>query len=124
MFEWFTEPARQVMGLACEEADRLRHNYVGPEHVLAALARQESSPAGIRAGSERCPRRAGQAGRAGGAAGPVAQQADLLASLGIDFTSVQRAIEESFGAEAVCAASLARAGALGCGRTGSSSPAH
>jgi len=56
--------------------------------------------------------------------GPWRNKAGLLASLGIDLTSVQRAIEESFGAEAVCAASLARAGALGCGRTGSSSPAH
>ena len=37
VFERFTGPADQVMCLAYEEADRLRHDYVGPEHVLAGL---------------------------------------------------------------------------------------
>jgi len=45
MFERFDEPAQQVMDLACEESDRLRHDYVGPEHVLAGLARQDTSRA-------------------------------------------------------------------------------
>lgn len=45
MFERFTVPARQVMDLACAEADRLRHDYVGPEHVLAGLSRQAGSRA-------------------------------------------------------------------------------
>jgi len=39
VFERFTERARKVLGLAYEEADRLRHDYVGPEHVLAGLSR-------------------------------------------------------------------------------------
>lgn len=45
MFERFTEPPHEVMDLAGQESDRLRHDYVGPEHVLAGLApaRQESS---------------------------------------------------------------------------------
>src|SRR5260370_36726061 len=110
MFERFTEPANQVMCLACEEADRLRHDYVGPEHVLAGLTRQEDSraaailreagldPEAVRAGLDRL----------------VAQQilppawrnkTAPLHSLGIDLPPVQRTIEESFGTQAVCAAS-------------------
>jgi ClpA/ClpB-like protein len=41
MFERFTEPARDVLGLAQDEARLLGHNYVGSEHVLLALLRAE-----------------------------------------------------------------------------------
>ena len=37
MFERFSERARQVVVLAQEEARRLRHNYIGTEHLLLAL---------------------------------------------------------------------------------------
>jgi ATP-dependent Clp protease ATP-binding subunit ClpA len=45
MFERLAPPARQVMARAEQESDRLRHNYVGPEHVLAGLA-ADDGPAG------------------------------------------------------------------------------
>ena len=39
MFEHFTEPARQVVMLAEDEARLMRHARVGTEHLLVALAR-------------------------------------------------------------------------------------
>jgi ATPases with chaperone activity, ATP-binding subunit len=41
MFERFTERARQVVVLAQDEARRLRHNYIGTEHLLLGLLREE-----------------------------------------------------------------------------------
>ena len=41
MFERFTERARQVVVLAQEEARTLRHNYIGSEHLLLGLVREE-----------------------------------------------------------------------------------
>jgi ATP-dependent Clp protease ATP-binding subunit ClpC len=41
MFERFTERARQVVVLAQEEARGLRHNYIGTEHLLLGLIREE-----------------------------------------------------------------------------------
>ena len=37
MFERFTNRARQVVVLSQEEAVRLRHNYIGTEHILLGL---------------------------------------------------------------------------------------
>ena len=41
MFERFTERARQVVVLARSEAEALKHNYIGTEHVLLGLVREE-----------------------------------------------------------------------------------
>ncbi len=41
MFERFTEPARQVVVLAQDEARTLQHNYIGTEHILLGLLREE-----------------------------------------------------------------------------------
>ncbi len=41
MFERFTEKARQVVVLAQEEARALEHNYIGTEHILLGLLREE-----------------------------------------------------------------------------------
>jgi ATP-dependent Clp protease ATP-binding subunit ClpC len=41
MFERFTERARHVVVLAQDEARRLRHNYIGTEHLLLGLLREE-----------------------------------------------------------------------------------
>ena len=40
MFERFTERARKVVTLAQEEAGRLRHDYIGTEHMLLGLLRE------------------------------------------------------------------------------------
>jgi len=41
VFERFTERARQVVVLAQDEARKLRHNYIGTEHILLGLLREE-----------------------------------------------------------------------------------
>ncbi len=49
-FEKFTGPARKVVVLAQEEARRFNHNYIGTEHLLLGLIREEE---GIAAGALR-----------------------------------------------------------------------
>jgi ATP-dependent Clp protease ATP-binding subunit ClpC len=41
MFERFTDRARQVVVLAQDEARALKHNYIGTEHLLLGLLREE-----------------------------------------------------------------------------------
>ncbi|HKD94726.1 MAG TPA: Clp protease N-terminal domain-containing protein [Gaiellaceae bacterium] len=41
MFERYTERARQVVVLAQDEARALRHNYIGTEHILLGLLREQ-----------------------------------------------------------------------------------
>jgi ATP-dependent Clp protease ATP-binding subunit ClpC len=41
IFEKFTKHARQVLQIAQEEAARLNHNYIGTEHLLLGLAKEE-----------------------------------------------------------------------------------
>jgi catechol 2,3-dioxygenase-like lactoylglutathione lyase family enzyme len=40
-FDKFTERARKVLSLAQEEAQRFSHNYIGTEHLLLGLIREE-----------------------------------------------------------------------------------
>jgi len=110
MYERFTERAWKVLGLAYEEAERLRHDYVGPEHVLVGLSQQEDSRAAailhaldlgpdvLRAGLDHLV-------AVGVLPGPERNKADLLRSLGIDLAAVQRVAEHSFGMDALLAAS-------------------
>ena len=42
----FSAATRRVLRYAEEEADRLRHSYIGSEHLLLALVREEDSIAG------------------------------------------------------------------------------
>lgn len=46
MFDRFTVRARKVMVLARQEAQRLRNDYIGTEHLLLGLMRDPDSPAG------------------------------------------------------------------------------
>ena len=41
MFGRFTESAQKVMLLAQQEAQKLRHNYVGTEHLLLGLLEED-----------------------------------------------------------------------------------
>src|ERR687889_52037 len=45
MFERFTERARQVVVLAQEEARTLNHNYIGTEHIILGLVRENEGVA-------------------------------------------------------------------------------
>src|SRR4051812_9226563 len=40
-FNRFTERARKALQLAQEEAQRFNHNYIGTEHILLGLIREE-----------------------------------------------------------------------------------
>src|SRR5919204_1556482 len=40
-FDKFTKRARRVLTFAQEEAQRLNHNYIGTEHILLGLIREE-----------------------------------------------------------------------------------
>ncbi len=62
----FTQRARRVLGFAQDEAERMNHSYIGSEHLLAGLLRED-----------------------GGVAG------DVLRKLGLDVASVQKAVERS-----------------------------
>jgi ATP-dependent Clp protease ATP-binding subunit ClpA len=105
VFERFTDRARQVVVLAQEEARGLGHGYVGTEHLLLALMREEQGVAarvltgagvsldGVRSDvlgivGEGAP-------RASDLVGPA--DADALRAIGIDVDSIRERIEESFG---------------------------
>ena len=42
----FTQRARRVLTLAQEEAERLSHNYIGTEHLLLGMVKEENGIAG------------------------------------------------------------------------------
>ncbi len=44
-FEKFSERARRVLTCAQEEAQHLNHNYIGTEHILLGLVREEEGVA-------------------------------------------------------------------------------
>ncbi len=44
--ERFTQRARRVLSLAQEEAEKMRHAYIGTEHLLLGLMREEGGVAG------------------------------------------------------------------------------
>lgn len=44
-FERFTERAKKVLTMAQEEAERARHNYIGTEHLLLGLLREQDGVA-------------------------------------------------------------------------------
>jgi hypothetical protein len=106
VFDRFTQRARQVVVLAEQESDRLGHNYLGPEHVLASIAAQAGTHAGrvlrsrgldaaaIRAELDRLVSQ--------GILPPRwRNHSELLGSVGIDLAAVRRSMEEAFGGQAV-----------------------
>ncbi len=44
--ERFTQRARRVLSLAHQEAERMRHNYIGTEHLLLGLMQEDGGGAG------------------------------------------------------------------------------
>src|SRR5207247_5451616 len=44
-FDTFTKRAQRVIQLAQEEAQRFNHNYIGTEHILLGLVREEGGVA-------------------------------------------------------------------------------
>jgi ATP-dependent Clp protease ATP-binding subunit ClpA len=67
-FDKFTERARRVLRLAQEEAQRFQHNYIGTEHLLLGLVREDEGVA-----------------------------AKVLHDLGVDLQKVRSSIEDIIG---------------------------
>jgi ATP-dependent Clp protease ATP-binding subunit ClpC len=67
-FEKFSEPARKVLSLAQEEAQRFHHTYIGTEHLLLGMVREGEGVA-----------------------------AKVLASSGFELTKVRSAVEAIIG---------------------------
>ncbi len=67
-FEKFSERARRVLTMAQEEARQLNHNYIGTEHILLGLVREEEGVA-----------------------------AKILTNLGVTLTKVRSAVESRIG---------------------------
>jgi ATP-dependent Clp protease ATP-binding subunit ClpA len=96
MFERFTDSARDCVVGAQEEARGLGHRYIGTEHLLAALAREERGLGG------RVVRDLGLTPEAIRddilqIVGPGELDRDALATIGIDLDEVRRRVEETFG---------------------------
>ena len=109
MLDRFNDAACRVCDLAYGEAERLRHDYLGPEHVLVGLAEVTDGGTGpiMRArglGPDALRARVDLLVADGTLPGPWRNQADLLRGLGIDLGEVRRAVESSFGPDAICAA--------------------
>lgn len=92
MFERFTERARQVVVLAQDEARALQHNYIGTEHILLGLLREEDGlatrllePFGFRVEDVRVEvdRIAGQGDEIGGGQIPFTQHARRVLDLAV-----------------------------------------
>ena len=113
MFERFTDRARRVVTMAQDESRTLGHRYVGTEHLLLALTRDEGGVAArvlADAGVSGDDVRADVLEIVGtGAVGAVdllgPADADALRAIGIDVDSIRQRIEESFGPGALDLAS-------------------
>lgn len=96
MFERFTEEARMTMHLAQEEARRLRHRSIGPEHILIALL-AEGHGAAARALHDHGLVAADLRERVLDLADPGALDPEALAAIGIDLDQVREITESAFG---------------------------
>ena len=112
MFERFTAGAREVVVLAQDEARGLRHNYLGTEHLLLGLLREQAG-VGRRAldrlGVELDDARFDVV-RIIGEGDPEEGDAEALRSIGIDLDEVRRRVEETFGPGALERVPAARPG--------------
>jgi hypothetical protein len=106
MGDRFSGQVGLVLDLAQDEADRLGHRYVGPEHLLLGLLRDGSSRAvrvlqahgmGLTAARVALGRLADR----GVVPGPRASDAELLGTLGIDLEAIRRTVEQTFGVQAL-----------------------
>jgi ATP-dependent Clp protease ATP-binding subunit ClpA len=106
MFDRLTPAARRVMGLASEESEQLGHGYIGDEHVLLGLLREQASQASslLRehgldlSGAHAELQRLVAAGLT-----PRSHTDDVraLRAVGIDVANVRQRLVTAFGAEAV-----------------------
>jgi ATP-dependent Clp protease ATP-binding subunit ClpA len=95
MFERFTGAARQAVVGAREESAALKHGHIGTEHLLLGVLRQADDPATavlVDAGLDLATARAAVARVLGGG-----DDAEALATIGVDLDAVREAVEAAFG---------------------------
>lgn len=99
-----TQQAREATHLAQLEAERLQHRYLGPEHLLLALLRQDSTAARLlRANGldlEHTRADADRLGTQGVLPRPRPSDAEVLATVGVDLKAVRDRLIETFGGDA------------------------
>jgi ATP-dependent Clp protease ATP-binding subunit ClpA len=106
VFGRFTEEAHQVLDLGRDEAERIGHRYLGPEHLLLGMLHEGASGAArlLRAhGIGLAAARTELFALAERGAVPAARPSDraLLGTLGIDLEEIRRTTEQTFGAIAL-----------------------
>jgi ATP-dependent Clp protease ATP-binding subunit ClpA len=100
VFERFTDRAREAVVHAQDEARRLRHDYIGTEHLLLGILRDGSGVGArvlYRLGIDLDGIRSDVRRLIGGLPEGATSDADALRSLGIDLDEVRRRVEEAFG---------------------------
>ena len=105
VFERFTDPARRVVELSQDEARSLHHGYLGTEHLLLALLREQDgvaaqvlADAGVSAADVRADVLDIVGAGPAGAVDPLGPtDTEALRSIGIDVDSIRQRIEETFG---------------------------
>jgi ATP-dependent Clp protease ATP-binding subunit ClpA len=106
VFGRFTEQAHQVLDLGRDEAERIGHRYLGPEHLLLGMLHEGTSGAArlLRAHGVGLEAARGELlGLAELGVVPAARPSDraLLGTLGIDLEEIRRTTERTFGAAAL-----------------------
>jgi hypothetical protein len=101
VFEGSAE-VRRIVALAGEEASRFGHRYVGPEHLLLGMLREDRSGAARVLQAEGVDQEAARAalGRLaaqGVVPRPRPSDAELLGTLGIELETVRHDAEQAFG---------------------------
>ena len=117
MFERFTDQSRGVVVGAQEQARRLRHPYIGTEHLLLALLEPSSgAPAALLrdAGLDAATARAAvERHLAVPRPAFTAEDAEALRTIGIDLQAVLARLEETLGSEALAVPAGAAGGRRG-----------
>jgi hypothetical protein len=101
-----SEQANRVLERARQEADRLGHRYLGPEHLVLGVLRDGGNGAArvLQAFGVELPAAQAALGRLaerGVVPGPRPSDAELLRTLGIDLAMVRRSTEQTFGGTAL-----------------------
>jgi ATP-dependent Clp protease ATP-binding subunit ClpA len=100
MFERFTPHARRVVALAQYQARRLRHRYIGTEHLLLAILEVDDDAARVLHdnGITTEETEAAIARYLGGVRDSLTERdAEALRAIGIDLDEVRARLEENFG---------------------------
>lgn len=101
MFERFSAPARTIVVDAQEHARRLRHDFLGCEHLLLAVVSADSEAADVLRGAGLTAEAVEETALR--IVGSPSTQLDraALAAIGIDLDLVREKIEASFGPDAL-----------------------